>query len=110
MKQIIVFLFLVFFCYAVKAQISTEEIPYSWGRDSEGAMKQSIPIEALPNLDMRTIEQENLKSEDFSGSPVRFGFSNDVNLDLSNSGVWQTTFDGGRLWNLKIYMFSISYY
>ena len=52
---------------------------------------------------MKAIEQKDLESDDISGSPVRFGFSHDVTLDLFNSGVWQTTSDGGRLWNLRIY-------
>ena len=103
MRQIILNIFLGFFCFTVKAQISTEEIPYSWVRGSEEIIKQSIPVKTLPNLDMEAINQEDLEKEDFIGIPVRFGFSHDINFDLSNSGVWQTTSDGGRLWNLKIY-------
>ena len=103
MRRIMLILVLGFFFHTVKAQISTEEIPYSWSRSSGEVMKQSIPIVTLPHLDMKAINQEDVENEDFWGTPVRFGFSHDVNLDLSNSGVWQTTSDGGRLWNLRIY-------
>ena len=95
-------LFLGFFCYILKAQISTEEIPYSWAMGNE-KVTQQIPMERMPNLDMKSIEQEDLKNTDFQVSPIRFGYPHDVNLDLFNSGVWQATPDGGRLWSLKIY-------
>jgi len=102
MKQILLILFLGFFCCAIKAQLSTEEIPYSWVRGSGEIMKQAIPLETLPHLDMETIDKEDLERESLS-VPFRFGFSHDVKFDLSNSGVWTTTADGGRLWNLRIY-------
>ena len=101
MKRIIVILLWGFFCYTVKAQISTEEIPYSWGRGNEIPI-QSVPEVRMSNLDMETINREDLANEGLT-IPYRFGFSHDVNLNLLNSGVWQTTSDGGRLWNLRIY-------
>ena len=103
MKNLILIMFLGFLCYTLKAQINTGEIPYSWEKGRSEIMKQSIPIEVLPNLDMKAINQKDLENKDFYNSPVRFGFSHDVNLNLSNSGIWQTTSDGGRLWNMKIY-------
>jgi len=103
MHRIIIIPFLVLFCHAINAQISTEEIPYSWESSRGERLKQAMPVERLPNLDMRAIDQEDLKNEDFSNTPIRFGFAHDVNFDLSNSGTWQTTSDGGRLWNLRIY-------
>jgi hypothetical protein len=103
MKRIILILFLGFFCYAVKAQISTEEIPYSWGKGNNKIMVQTIPKITLPHLDMKVINKEEFEKEDFGAYPLRFGFSHNVNFDLSNSGVWQTISDGGRLWNLRIY-------
>ncbi|MCL2327078.1 MAG: trypsin-like peptidase domain-containing protein [Bacteroidetes bacterium] len=103
MRRIIVIFLWGFFCCTINAQISTEEIPYSWGRSSEEIMKQSIPMETMPHLDMKALKQEDEKNDNSGGKPFRFGFPHDVNFDLSNSGVWQTTSDGGRLWNLRIY-------
>ena len=103
-RRIIAILFLGFFYCTANAQLSTEEIPYSWGIGGGEVRVQSIPMEKLPNLDTKSInEQDELKNKDFSNSPVRFGFSHEVNFDLFNSGVWQTTSDGGRLWKLKLY-------
>ncbi|MCL2073504.1 MAG: trypsin-like peptidase domain-containing protein [Marinilabiliaceae bacterium] len=101
MKHIIVLGFLGFFCIAIKAQLSTEEIPYSW-RSGNEILISEIPEVLLPNLDMETINKEDLANEGLS-IPYRFGFSHDVVLSLSNSGFWQKTKDGGRLWNLRIY-------
>ena len=42
-------------------------------------MKQAIPVETLPHLDMKSINQEDLENEELN-IPVRFGFSHDVNL------------------------------
>ncbi|MCL1938462.1 MAG: T9SS type A sorting domain-containing protein [Candidatus Azobacteroides sp.] len=103
MKRIILILFLGFFCCAIKAQISTEEIPYSWSRSKGEITKQKMPVVTLPHLDIETINKEDSENDALGGSPVRFGFSHDVNLNLSNSGVWQATSEGGRLWNLRIY-------
>ena len=102
MKKIISILIIGLLCCSITAQISTEEIPYSWSRAGDEIMKQSTPMETLPYLDMKSINQDSA-DEDFSGVPIRFGFSHDVNFDLSNSGIWQTTSDGGSLWSLKIY-------
>ena len=88
MKRIIAILFLGFFYFAANAQLSTEEIPYSWRTDSGEIMRQAIPVETLPHLDMRSINQEDSETDDFLGVPFRFGFSHEVQFDLSNSGVW----------------------
>ncbi|MDR0207385.1 MAG: T9SS type A sorting domain-containing protein [Bacteroidales bacterium] len=56
----------------------------------------------MPFLDLETLQREDLANERLP-MPFRFGYPHDVNLSLSNSGIWKTTEDGGRLWNLKIY-------
>ena len=104
MKRLIIILFTVFFCFAVKAQLSTEETPYSWGKGGSGITISSVPQVKLPNLDMDAIHKEDLENEnDEIIKPLRFGFPHEVNINLSNSGVWTKTSDGGRLWKLRIY-------
>jgi hypothetical protein len=83
-----------------KAQISTGELPYSWN-DSSGIVENSVPIITLSPIDIDALNQEDAENEG-TGSPTRFGFSHGVNITLSNSGNWETTSDGGRLWRLKI--------
>ena len=102
MKQLIVILFLGFFCISIQAQLSTQEIPYSWGVYDRRMSNMYIPQVTLPRLDMETIHKEDSLNSG-SDSPVRFGFTHDVNISLSNSGIWTTTAESGRLWNLRIY-------
>ena len=90
MKRIILTCtFFGFFLCAVKAQISTEEQPYSWGKRE--ITIESIPVTTMPFLDMATIEEEDLENEGLP-VPFRFGFPHDVNFSLTNSGSWKTTF------------------
>jgi len=105
MKRItLVYIFLGFFFYTVKAQLSTEELPYSWEKGYDETTRQSIPMVTMPSLDMEAIRKEDLKSEgDFIAAPYRFGISHEVNFSLSNSGSWEATSDGGRLWRFRIY-------
>ena len=101
MKRLLTILFLGLFCSVIHAQLSTRETPYSWRRGGE-ITTPSIPEVTLSKLDMEAIHKEDLENEGLI-IPVRFGFSHDVNLTLTNSGIWQTTSDGGRLWYIKIY-------
>ena len=105
MKRItLIYIFLSFFCYAIKAQISTEERPYSWDKGIDRMTMQSIPMVTLPFLDMEAIQKEDGNNEGSNVTvPFRFGFAHEVNLSLSNSGIWKTTSDGGRLWTLRLY-------
>ena len=93
-------LFLGFFFCAVNAQISTEELPYSW---TKGGGDRFIPVEIMSSLDLDAISKEDAINESSGPLPVRFGFPQKVNLSLSNSGDWTTTADGGRLWTMAIY-------
>ena len=50
MKQIVLTgLYLRIFFYVAKAQISTDEIPYSWSKGIDEAVKQSALAVTLPN-------------------------------------------------------------
>jgi hypothetical protein len=102
MRKIILFIFFGFLFYTVKSQSSTNELPYSWEIGRGEISISSIPIINMPNLDLKALSREDLRNEG-TGTPYRFGFSHDVLLSLTNSGVWQTTKDGGRLWTLRIY-------
>jgi len=94
-------LLLLTFCMAY-GQTGTNELPYSWEKDRIDLKLNSIPVVNLPNLDLEALAKEDLIN-DGSGTPYRFGYSHEVSLTLNNSGVWQTTSDGGRLWCLRIY-------
>jgi hypothetical protein len=72
MRRIILVLFLGLFCFAVKAQISTKEIPFSW--ENAISRSASIPEVIMANLDMEKLQEEEL------GVPSRFGFLHSVDI------------------------------
>ena len=102
-KIVLICTFLSFFCSTMKAQISTNELPYSWER-GRGIDVATIPAVTLHYLDLEALYEEDRENER-SGvpAPFRFGFSHEVNLSMDNSGVWSITPDGGRLWTLRLY-------
>jgi hypothetical protein len=99
---LLVYVLSVLFCYPIRSQISTEELPYTWRKRDDRAIREAVPEIVMPFLDMHAIQKEDLENEG-SNIPVRFGFSHEKILSLSNSGIWETTSDGSRLWRLKIY-------
>ena len=74
---------------SAKAQLSTNEKPISFNRESELAVisRSSIPIVTTPQLDMEKIAKEDEEDELYD-MPPRFGYSHFVNYDLDNSGTW----------------------
>ena len=73
-KILLTSLFLGFLCFITKAQNSTNEMPYSWARGIDEAVKQSTPTVTMPRLDMEAIKKEDLENEGIP-APVRFGFT-----------------------------------
>ena len=96
------FAFCFFSVFSSYGQLSTGEIPYSWDKGRGEITIESIPMVTMPYLDLETLHREDLLSNG-NGGPFRFGYSEKVNLTMSNSGSWTTTTDGGQLWTLRIY-------
>lgn len=85
----------------VYGQISTEELPYSWtNADNIPALRSNIPPKEMSRLNLKAIEVEDEENDNIG--PYRFGIEEEVDFDLTNSGNWIYTDDGGRLWTLKI--------
>lgn len=81
-----------------EAQISTGGKPYSFAR----RMQSNDPVPVLmPAINLGKLQAEDLLDEQ-AGQPPRFGDPIEVSLNMSNSGVWETMPDGGRLWRLSI--------
>ena len=96
------FAFCFFSVFSSYGQKTTKEVPYSWDKGRGEVTIESIPIVTMPHLDMGKLQKEDLLN-DGNGTPFRFGYSEKVNLTMSNSGSWTTTSDGGQLWTLRIY-------
>lgn len=87
----------------VKGQLSTNEVPVSFGRESEMRImhRSSNSIVTMPLLDMAKIEKED-KEDDEYDMPPRFGFRHKVNYNLNNSGTWYEFPNGDKLWQLNV--------
>ena len=87
----------------VRAQLSTNEKPVSFGRESEMQVKHrsTNPIVTMPQLDMAKIEKEDKEDEEYD-MPPRFGYPHMVNYNLNNSGTWYELSNGDKLWQLNV--------
>ena len=98
MKKIIITNVLIWTLTNISAQISTNELPFSF---TTGLSIESSDTKYMPELDMLSIEKEDLRNED-SNRLVRFGYSHKVNYNLENSGTWESLPNGDRIWHLGI--------
>ncbi|NUO01635.1 MAG: trypsin-like peptidase domain-containing protein [Saprospiraceae bacterium] len=80
------------------AQISIGGKPYSF---SQGLSPKNMPVVKMPEINLQKIQEED-ESDKMTGQPPRFGYPIEVNLNLTNSGVWETLPTGDRLWRLSI--------
>ena len=99
-----IILFVCFWPFTnVMAQLSTNEKPISFGKESEMHMIQrsTHPIVTMPQLDMTKLEEES-KEESDNDIPLLFGYKHKVNYNLNNSGTWYEFPNGDKLWQLEI--------
>lgn len=82
----------------LSAQISIGGQPYTF---THKVSDQVVPVAQMPALDMTSIQEEDERDES-NGLPPRFGYPHEVNLNMDNSGQWETLPDGARLWRISI--------
>ena len=103
MKQLTILLSLLFGSLTslqVQAQINSGGQPYSF--QSTQLTKHSIPTVKMPHLDIEALKAEDVLTED-NKQTYRFGASIAVDLNLQNTGKWETLENGDRIWRLQIY-------
>jgi len=61
-----------------------------------------IPIIKMPDVDVLQLLAEDELNNQFKDIPWRFGENFDVNLNMKNSGVWETLPNNDRIWRLRI--------
>ena len=88
----------LFFNTTVKAQVSIGGTPYSF----KNLVANLIDKAEMPYVDVQALLAEDALEEG-KGLPFRFGSPIEVNLNLNNSGTWETLPDGSRLWRLNIF-------
>jgi len=81
------------------AQISIPDEPYSFSAEN---LSEAIPVVEMPTIDRAALLRVDEKDE-AQGLPPRFGKKMPVNLNLENSGLWETLPNGDRIWRLQIH-------
>jgi len=85
----------------VFCQLSTREKPVSFLRNIPPLTLNEHTQKIMPFLDMVKIEKED-EDDNINGIPPRFGFPQDVDYDLDNSGEWIELENGDKIWRLNI--------
>lgn len=100
-KYIFTTIVLIYACYSVYGQITTNEEPVSFRANVSNLRISERSNKILPSLDMNKIKKEDIDDES-NGVPPRFGYPHEVNYNMDNSGEWADLQDGGRIWRLSI--------
>lgn len=96
-------LFVFSFTANVFAQISHGGEPRSFNPEIKGLIKQSISTVTMPLVEVEKLKAEDIINDKYKDRPWRFGQNIPVNLNPSNSGIWDILPDNSKLWRLRIY-------
>jgi hypothetical protein len=105
MKRVM-YLYLVLFIVLITGipcgftQISQPGTPPSFSR---ALLKSAIPVETMPVIDIQTLKNEDLIFDTIKDIPWRFGENISVNINPSNSGIWEYLDNHDKLWRTSIY-------
>ena len=91
--------FLLFAATTSFAQISEGGMPPSFFNNS---LKNTVAIEKMSRVNTDSLIKADA-AETETNRPFRFGYALKVNLNLENSGTWETLETGDKLWRLKIH-------
>ncbi len=84
------------------AQISAGGTPPSFS----GVLSNLVPTAVMPPVDEQLLRAEDEAESSYGrvDDPrgQRFAFAHDVNLNLPNSGLWETDANGDRIWRLRV--------
>ncbi|MFM9950234.1 MAG: trypsin-like peptidase domain-containing protein, partial [Saprospiraceae bacterium] len=83
---------------SLQAQISIGGKPYSF---THGLSSKSVEAVKMREINLQKIQEED-EADKMTGRPPRFGYPIEANLNLTNSGSWETLPNGARLWRLSI--------
>ncbi len=98
MKRLIWLIVVCCIVTSVQAQVSAGGTPVSFTKLFLG---DAVPTVVMPTVEVATLMMED-ETRNVKGNSYRFGKDLDVNLNLSNSGIWQTLKNGDRVWRLGI--------
>ena len=81
------------------SQISHGGSPIS---SSNNTLNEVIPLHTTPILNLQQYINEDAVTDEHKDIAWRFGIEQFVNLNLNNSGLWETLANGDKVWRLKI--------
>ncbi len=93
-------LLLIFFSisFITIAQVTNEGEPTSWSLINTKASFNPI---ALPQLNLKQLRAEDVKTDKIKTKPYRIGVSHIVNYGLKNAGFWTDLPNGDRIWRIS---------
>ena len=83
MQKLLLFILLIY-SVIISAQVTNEGEPASWNLTNTKAIFTPI---TLPQLDLKQLRTEDLKSNKTKTKPYRIGVSKKVNYGLKNAGL-----------------------
>ena len=100
---------LTFACVSllVNAQLSTNELPFSFRVENQHLfIQKNAQINSYKALLPKTVEELNTEDQENEGDnenvPPRFGYPIPVNWDMTNAGNWTVLTNGDKLWTMEI--------
>ncbi len=85
----------------LNAQVTNKGYPYSW--DMKTSEKKRMTPEIMETFDLSKLRKEDEVNDKNKSGALRFGYELEVNLGLTNAGVWDELPSGkGRIWRLNI--------
>src|SRR5690606_552816 len=97
MKKSLLLLFLLIFS-GISAQVTNQGEPMSWKLNQ---LRNVTPV-FMEEIDLATLEAEDLINDARWDVPWRFGKELLVDLNIQNSGIWDVLENGDRIWRLNI--------
>lgn len=93
-------LFISLLDFSGMSQISKGGLPYSFYGEGLSDSVSTVTM-SIVNIDSILAAEEAMSAAG-KPTPFRFGYAIDQNLNMENSGTWDTIPNGGRLWRLAI--------
>ncbi|MFH2094065.1 MAG: hypothetical protein ABIJ16_00080, partial [Bacteroidota bacterium] len=85
----------------VFSQVCEKGTPLSFDQNMKSGT--NIPVVEMPAFDIAAmLYEDSIDIANKALKPYRFANEFNVDLDMTNSGVWETLHDGSRIWRLKI--------
>lgn len=104
--KLLTFIFACTLFANLRAQISTNELPYSFMEENKYLIQQNKNAIEVYNILLPKTVQELEKEDiefDSDGVPPRFGYPIPVQYTMENSGTWRILENGDKLWQMTIY-------